>query len=133
VWIGMLAMLGCSRNPAPAPASLTGTSWQLVEFVGGDGRRLAPGANESYTIAFEENGRLSVRVDCNHGMGTWSSPEPSVLRFGPLGLTKMYCGAKPLNDRMPRDWEYVRTYTLHDGHLFLSLMADAGIYEFAPR
>ena len=31
-----------------------------------------------------------------------------------------------------RDWTYVRSYVLKDGHLFMSLMADGGIYEFAP-
>jgi para-nitrobenzyl esterase len=28
---------------------------------------------------------------------------------------------------------YVRSYVIRNGHLFLSLMADGGIYEFEPR
>jgi para-nitrobenzyl esterase len=31
-----------------------------------------------------------------------------------------------------KDWEFVRSYTIENGHLFLSLMADGGIYEFEP-
>jgi para-nitrobenzyl esterase len=31
---------------------------------------------------------------------------------------------------MARDWGYVRSYVMKDGKLFLSLMADGGIYEF---
>jgi hypothetical protein len=37
-----------------------------------------------------------------------------------------------LHDRIARDWKFVRSYTLKDGRLFLSLMADGGIYEFEP-
>jgi uncharacterized lipoprotein YbaY len=33
---------------------------------------------------------------------------------------------------MVKDWQYVRSYVVKDGHLFLSLMADGGIYEFEP-
>jgi len=42
------------------------------------------------------------------------------------------CAPTPLNDRLPRDWQYVRSYVLKDGHLVISLMVDAGIYEFEP-
>jgi hypothetical protein len=28
---------------------------------------------------------------------------------------------------------YLRSYVMKDGHLFLALMADGGIYEFEPR
>jgi len=31
---------------------------------------------------------------------------------------------------LQRDWSAVRSYVIKDGHLFLSLMADGGIYEF---
>jgi putative lipoprotein len=37
-----------------------------------------------------------------------------------------------LHDRIAKDWAYVRSYVLKDGHLFMSLMADGGIYEFEP-
>jgi para-nitrobenzyl esterase len=29
-----------------------------------------------------------------------------------------------------KQWPFVRSYTIKDGYLFLSLMADGGIYEF---
>jgi heat shock protein HslJ len=40
------------------------------------------------------------------------------------------CPPAPLSDRIVKDWSYVRTYTMKEGHLFLSLMADGGDYEF---
>jgi hypothetical protein len=40
------------------------------------------------------------------------------------------CPASDLTDHMAKDWQNVRSYTIKDGHLFLSLIADAGTYEF---
>jgi para-nitrobenzyl esterase len=42
------------------------------------------------------------------------------------------CPPGSLYDRIVKDWELVRSYTIKDGHLFLALMADGGIYEFEP-
>jgi len=111
---------------------LPSTTWQLVRFEGGDGTVLTPDEGSKYTLHFEPGGRLTVRVDCNRGSGTWTSAGPSEIRFGPVGLTRMMCPPGSLHDRVARDFEYVRTYVIEDGHLFLSLMADAGIYEYEP-
>ena len=37
-----------------------------------------------------------------------------------------------LHDQIVKQWGYIRSYVIKDGHLFLSLMADGGIYEFEP-
>lgn len=113
-------------------ANLDGTSWELVKFQGGDEKTLIPDDRAKYTVVFESDGRISVRVDCNRGRGTWKSSGPNQLRFGPLALTRAMCPPALLNDRIVKDWPYVRSYILKDGHLFLSLMADGGIYEFEP-
>jgi para-nitrobenzyl esterase len=33
---------------------------------------------------------------------------------------------------MVKQWPNIRSYVLRNGHLFLALMADGGIYEFEP-
>jgi para-nitrobenzyl esterase len=91
-----------------------------------------PDAPAKYTIAFGTDGSVSARIDCNRGRGTWNSSEPNQLQFGPLALTRAMCPPGSIHDRIVKDWEFVRSYTLKDGHLFLALMADGGIYEFAP-
>jgi para-nitrobenzyl esterase len=35
-----------------------------------------------------------------------------------------------MHDRIVKDWESVRSYVIKEGRLFLSLVADGGIYEF---
>jgi heat shock protein HslJ len=114
-----------------AAANLQGT-WQLVRFQGGDDKTLVPPDKSKYTLRFAADGTVAARIDCNRGHGTWKSSGPQQLEFGPMALTRAMCPAAALNDRLPKDLGYVRSYVLKDGHLFLSLMADGGSYEFEP-
>ncbi|HTS58021.1 MAG TPA: META domain-containing protein [Terriglobales bacterium] len=131
--LGFLCMgSGPQAPPSNAAADLGGTSWRLVKFEGSDDKTLTSDDPTKYTIQFESKGTASVRINCNRGHGTWSSSGPHSLEFGPLALTRAMCPPAPLNDRIVKDWAYVRSYMLRDGHLFLWLMADGGIYEFEP-
>lgn len=141
--VPVLALAACStsRNPEPSPnddlapatsQELAGTVWQLVEFVGGDGTVTTPDDGRKYTMEFGTDGRVFLRIDCNRGSGTWESEGRADLRFGPLAVTRALCPAGSMHDRIVRDMEYVRSYVIEDGHLFLSLMADGGIYEYEP-
>ncbi len=119
-------------TPQAISAGLGGTSWRLVKFEGGDGLTLTPDERSKYTIAFGADGRLNARIDCNRGSGTWKSSGPAHLEFGPLALTRAMCRPESLHDRIVKHWPYVRSYVIENGHLFISLMADGGIYEFEP-
>lgn len=124
-----------TRRPAAAPAAsgpLEGTTWQLVRFRGGDDRVLTPGDSARYSIAFLAGGRLAAQVDCNRGRSTWKTTPPAGLELGPLALTRAKCPEGSLHDHIVKQWTYLRSYLIKDGHLFLSLMADGGTYEFAP-
>ena len=56
--------------------------------------------------------------------------EPAAVRT--LALTRAACPPGSLHDQIVKQWGNIRSYVLKDGHLFLSLMADGGIYEFEP-
>jgi len=120
-----------AAGPSTSPG-LQGTSWQLVKFQGGDSKTLVPDDGAKYTIEFGASGQLTARIDCNRGRGSWSSGGPSQLQLGPLALTRAACPPGSLHDQIVKQWSNVRSYVLKDGHLFLSLMADGGIYEFQP-
>ena len=133
VVVALIALaVACFKKTSRAPHPLEGTSWQLVKFTGGDEKVLRPDDPAEYTVAFRAGGELTARIDCNRGQGTWKSPGPSALELGPLALTRSICPPGSLHDRIVKDWGYVRSFVLKDGHLFLSLMADAGIYELEP-
>jgi heat shock protein HslJ len=157
----LVCMLGCSRNtppaaaptptpsaalPAPpvegtpaepaAPAAvgggLAGTSWRLVQIMSMDDTIYRPDDRSLYTLAFGGDGSVRVTADCNAGTGSWSSESASQLQFGTLAATQAECGPTSLHDRYMSQFQWVRSYVLKDGHLFLATMADGAIIEFEP-
>jgi para-nitrobenzyl esterase len=132
-WLVTAVALGCAAPPPQGGAGgLGGTSWQLVKFQGGDDTVLRPDDKSKYTLAFGADGTVNARIDCNRGRGGWKSPEKGRLEFGPMALTRAMCPPESLHDRMVKHLPFIRSYVMKDGHLFLSLMADGGIYEFEP-
>jgi heat shock protein HslJ len=124
-----------ARIAAASPATanpLEGTSWQLVRFQGSDDTTLTPDDRTKYVIEFGPSGQLTARIDCNRGRGTWKSDGSSQLQFGPLALTRAMCPTGSLHDQVVKQWGNIRSFVIRDGHLFLALMADGGIYEFEP-
>ena len=113
-------------------SDLGGTYWQLIRFVGGDNQVLRPDQRVRYTIGFGSDGAVNVRCGCSRGGGSWQSSGSNIVEFGPLTFTRVKCPLTALDDRLPSDLQYVRSYLLRDGHLFLSLLAEQGTYEFEP-
>jgi para-nitrobenzyl esterase len=111
---------------------LAGTSWQLVRFQGGDDTVLTPDDRTKYTIELDAKGGVAARIDCNRGRGTWTSKGSNQVQFGPMAVTRAFCPPGSLHDHIVKQWTNIRSYTMKDGHLFLALMADGGIYEFEP-
>jgi heat shock protein HslJ len=134
----MLCLAGCASSPLTS-FSLAGTSWQLVAIQSMDDAqgttRIAD--PQRFTLRLGDDGRAAMRLDCNRGAGTWQAT-PSAdgasgqLQFGPIAATRALCPPPHLDERVARDLAYVRSYLLKDGKLFLSLMADGGIYEWHP-
>jgi len=134
-FIAVLLVLGCAQGPPqPAAGGLAGTAWQLVRFRGGDDKVLIPGGGAKYTLAFGADGRVSARIDCNRGSGAWKSDGKSQIEFGPMAVTRAMCppASMPMHDHILKQLPHIRSYAIKDGRLFLSLMADGGIYEFEP-
>ncbi len=126
------SVVQAAAQSAPPPGSLQGSEWQLVRFQGGDGKVLTPDDRTKYTISFGREGRLAVRFDCNRGAGTWKSAGPSQIEFGPMAMTRAMCPPGSLHDQLVKQWPFIRSYVMRNGHLFLSLMADGGTFEFEP-
>jgi para-nitrobenzyl esterase len=126
----LVTLLGCAQ--VPPSQTLGGTSWQLVKFQGGDGAVATPDVKSKYTVAFAPDGTLNMRIDCNRGRGGWKSAAAGQVEFGPMAITRAACPPDSLHDHIVKRWPYVRSYVIKGGRLYLSLMADGGIYEFEP-
>ena len=129
LWFGT-SVVSAQTTMQRAEADLAGTSWQLIIFQGPGDKNLIPDERSKYTIDFAGDGQLNTRIDCSVGHGTWSSPGPSQLRFGPLAFTSE-CASGSLHDQIVRDWTDVRMYVIKNGRLFLSVTAPEGnLYAF---
>lgn len=131
------------QRPVGTVPQLADTSWRLVEIQSMDD---AIGTTKIdnralYTMALGADGRAAMRLDCNRGAGAWSaeaaadaagSSDSGRFALGPLAMTRAMCGPGSLDTRIGRDTQYMRTYLLEDGRLYVSLMADGGIYVWEP-
>jgi para-nitrobenzyl esterase len=128
----LLLLAACAQAQPQGAPGLGGSAWQLLRFQGGDDKVLTPDDKAKYVFAFGSDGGFSARIDCNRGRGSWKSPEPGRLEIGPLALTRAMCPPGSLHDQIVKQLNFVRSYVIKDGHLYLSLMADGGIYELEP-
>jgi heat shock protein HslJ len=111
---------------------LSGTSWQLVKFQGPDERTVTVEDKSKYTIKFGSDGRVVARVDCNRASSTWRVTAKGELKFGSWSRTTAKCGPGSLHDEIVTEGGDVQSFTIKDGHLFLSGMQGGGYYELEP-
>ena len=127
-----------AAEPAPLPPALAGTRWQLLAFQSMDDAQGTTRVTEPahYTVTLGADGRAAFQLDCNRGAGSWQAEAGSdgsgALRFGQIAMTRALCAPGSLDAKLARDLGFVRSFVLKDGHLFMALMADGGIYEWEP-
>ena len=131
----LLLMPSLAANADPL-SPLAGTDWELHAIQSMDDSQGTTHISDpgQLTVQFGADGRVSFKLDCNRGMGEWkleaAGAESGKLSFGPIAATRALCPPPHLDERVVRDMAYVRSYLLKDGKLFMSLMADGGIYEW---
>ena len=122
---------------AAAPAApLAGTAWRLVEIQSMDdaigSTRVADPSQ--YTMRLNADGSVALRLNCNSATGSWSAeaaasdPASGRFEFGPLAATAASCPPPTLDEQVTKHAPYFRSYLLNEGRLYLSLMADGGIF-----
>jgi len=129
---------GVARGAEAAAPPLDGTRWRLVEFQSMDDAQgiARPGEGTVYSMSLHGDGTVTMQLNCNRATGTWSSRPGSEatsgqFEFGPLAATRALCPPPSMDETIVAQSRYVRSYLLKDGRLYLSLMADGGIYVWA--
>jgi heat shock protein HslJ len=123
----------------PSSVELSGTRWQLVELISFDDAIgiVRPADPALYQLQLNADGTASFRLDCNRANGPWSSMRAGnglsgAFTIGPVAMTRAMCAPGSLDQRIGRELQYIRTYTLKDGRLNLAMMADGGIQVWEP-
>ena len=111
---------------------LADTQWRLVKIMEMDDSTHVPDDPAKYTLAFAADGSVASQADCNRGSGSWTSTKAPQLQFGPIAATQALGGPDSISEVYLAQFQWVRSYTMRDGHLFLATMADGSIIEFAP-
>lgn len=117
---------------AGGAGELAGSSWQLVKILSMDDSVDEPQDSQLYRLELMSDGTASILADCNRGKGAWTSQVPGQLVFGPIASTKALCPPGSLSEKFLAQFQWVRSYTLKDRHLFLATMADGSIIELEP-
>jgi heat shock protein HslJ len=136
----LAALLLVGRPALSAEPELVGTAWQLLSIQSMDDVQGTTKVAEPshFTLEFGRDGRAVLRLDCNRGSGDYKvapadGGSSGSLSFGSMATTRAMCPPPHLDQRVARDLDYVRSYLLKDGKLYFTLMADGGIYEWAPQ
>jgi heat shock protein HslJ len=130
------------REPDGAVAPqrpLADTRWRLIEFQSMDDRQgtTRPHDPAAYTMHLRADGRVLMQLNCNRAQGAWSATPAAVgssgrFEFGPLAMTRALCPPPSMDEMIAAQAAFVRGYQLKDGNLYLSLMADGGIFAWQP-
>jgi len=141
-WLGaglaLWAIQTFAAGGVSTPASLAGTQWRLVEFQSMDDKQgiTRPGEGTLYTMRLHGDGTVAMQLNCNRATGSWtarpgSDAKSGNFEFGLLAATNALCPPPSMDESIVAQSRYVRGYLLKDDRLYLSLMADAGIYVWA--
>lgn len=117
------------------PASgeeLADTSWKLVRIQSMNDTSSVPDDATVYTLELKADGSAVIQADCNQGRGTWSANTENQIEFGPIASTFALCPGGSLSEEYLKQFQWVRSFTVENGHLFLATMADGSIIEFEP-
>lgn len=132
----MTSPANTARHPTPTIDNpLENSQWRLVEFQSMDDEKgtLRPEDPSLYTMRLNGDGTVFMRLNCNRASGTWSSAPSGNgtsgrFAFGPLAATRAACPPPSMDDMVARQAEFIRSYLLENDRLYLSLMADGGIF-----
>ncbi len=120
--------------PPPALAAdsnrLVGPVWHWQGTRMPDGRMLAAGAPDRYTLSFQGGGRVVLRADCNRGSGAYEI-NGNIMRMGPAALTRMACPDNSQDNVFASALARVASYTISGNELSLTLI-DGGVMRFLP-
>lgn len=120
-------------------STLADTQWRLVEFQSMDDASGIKRTDDpsKYTMRLDGDGTVTLQLNCNSASGTWVTKAGQELssgsfNFGPLAATKALCPPPSMDEHVLSQAPYVRSFLMKDGRLYLSLMADGGIYVWEP-
>ncbi len=114
------------RNPA-----VIGIVWRLVQIQYANNTAMVPDDPAKYALILSQDGTVTVRADCNRGMGTYLMAGPWLF-MRKYSYTRMICPENSLFDHYTKALETAESCTLRDGNLYVTLRGNSGVMKFEP-
>ncbi len=118
--------LRLERNP-----EVTGIVWRLVQIQYANNTALVPEDPSKYTLILSQDGTVTVRADCNRGMGTYLMAGPWLV-MRKLAYTHQICLDNSLFDPYTKALEAVSSCMFREGNFYIMLQTDSGVMKFEP-
>ena len=127
-----------ASSGAATPAASTGSNlqrltsgvWKWQQSADSSGQTWTAPNPASYTIQFNPDGTLGVKVDCNTGGGSYQADETNLtIQLGPTTL--MACPPPTLENEFRQQLSQVASYFFDGDNLVLLWKMDSGSMKFA--
>jgi heat shock protein HslJ len=115
---------------AAAEGGITGIVWKWRQSLYNNDQRAAPDDPSRYTIVFQPDGSLNIRVDCNRAGGKYSL-QKSALTIEVTHSTRAACPPDSLEQTFLKNLNAAAIYFMRDGQLYIDLKYDSGTMKFA--
>ena len=140
VALSLLSTTNALASANPLASSLKDTTWHLVEFQSMDDSVgiVRPQKSSLYSMTLNGDGTVNMQLNCNQGRGQWSAipgenTNSGRFEISQLAVTRALCPPPSMDENLASQSQYIRSYFLQDDKLYLSLLADAGIYVWQQR
>ncbi len=109
--------------------TITGTVWKWVQTLYNDDSKVVPPDPKNYTVQFLDNGKLTVKADCNQKGGTYSSGDKR-LSIEITHSSMATCPEGSLEDEFVRGLSGGAIHFVKAGDLYIDLKHDTGTMRF---
>jgi heat shock protein HslJ len=130
----LLSACGGASTPAPAGSDLLGKTWLWQYTAFNNGKTIPVLAPASYTLQFLEDGKISLKADCNSGSGSYIVTNEVNLTIRVETMTRAACPAGSLSDEYVQELNDTGSYKVdRNGVLTLALKSTGAGMHFKPQ
>lgn len=110
----------------PSRMNLSMKTWEWVSVQYNDGRTITPKKPGRFTLAFGNQGALSIGTDCNSAGGTYIVGKDNKISFTEIYSTKMFCEGSQESEFFKLLENTSSYHFTSKGELILELKFDSG-------
>jgi heat shock protein HslJ len=118
------------RAAAAAEERITSIVWKWQQTRLNDGQTVTADDPTRYTLAFQPDGSLAIRADCNRVGGNYTIENTS-LAIETTFSTRAMCPPDSLDQTFLKHLNAAAIVFMREGHLYIDLQFDTGTMRFS--